>query len=210
MGIAYPLISNRRAIRLMDIVATVWLISWVAFGIFVGSEVHDLRELSKTVVASSEVLEQTGNVLGSFEDFPGLGAQLVPLTERIEAAADSARASGLSSRRNIRVLSVAFGVGIALIPTVPLLGLYLPLRIAWKREVDGVRRTLAARQGDPLVREFLARRAAETMSLQDLRELGANPWRELDQGRYGPLSEAALKRLGLEESSSNRVDPVGH
>ena len=51
MGLAFPT-AGVRLIRLLDVVAVVWVVLWVALALLVGREVRNLRELSDTVVTA--------------------------------------------------------------------------------------------------------------------------------------------------------------
>jgi hypothetical protein len=197
MGMAYPLVSSSRVIRVLDVVLALWVIGWVAFGVVIALEVRRLTKVSDTLVASSQLLGETGVVLGSLRDVPIVGENVTDLEQEVESAAATAAATGRASRANIRSLSVLLGVAIALIPTVPLAGLYLPMRLAWIRDVRAVGRALAERDGEPLLDEFLARRATEKLSYRALSELHDNPWRDVERGDYEDFSRQELRRLGL-------------
>ena len=90
-------------------------------------------------------------------------------------------------------------MGIALAVGQAALGLllYLPLRLPWRREVDDVRRALAADRNDPALCRYLARRALEGMSFAQVRARGGDPWQEMQTGDPWPLAELELQRLGL-------------
>src|SRR5205085_4768538 len=106
---------------------------------------------------------------------PFAGGRIVTVAARIRAAGQSAEASGRESRHSVRELSILLGIAIGLIPSVPVLGLYAPLRIGRVREVRAVRRALAEAGDDDAFQEFLARRAAENLPYHRLREVTLNP-----------------------------------
>ncbi len=197
MGIAYPIVSSSRLIRVLDVLLLFWILAWLLLAILIGREIRELKRLSSTVVASSDVLHETANVLRALKDLPLVGEQVATAEDAVERAADSARVSGRASRHTIDALSILLGISIALIPTVPLVGLYLPLRISWRREVRAVHNALFEAGSDPMFREFLARRATEKLAYHQLRQIEANPWRAMEEGRFERLSEAELHRLGL-------------
>jgi hypothetical protein len=196
MALAFPR-AGARLIRVLDAAALVWLATWIVLGLLVAREVRNLRELSDTVVVAGVAVEETGDLLASLEGVPFVGSQVGEVAGRVREAGRSARASGADSRDSVRNLSVLLGLSIGLIPTLPLLGLYAPLRIAWTRETRAVRHALAARPGDPVLTEFLARRAVGTLPFQELQAVTPDPFKDLKEGRFDALADRELERLGL-------------
>jgi hypothetical protein len=204
MALAFPR-AGVRLIRVLDVAALVWMATWVVLGFLVAREVRNLRELSDTVVVAGVAVEETGDLLASLEGVPFVGSQVGDVAERVREAGRSARASGAASRDSTQNLSVLLGLSIGLIPTLPLLGLYAPLRVAWTRETRAVRRALAARPSDPVLTEFLARRAVATLPYHELQAVSPDPFRDLEEGRFEALADRELERLGL---SRPRTPPV--
>lgn len=196
MGIAFPG-SSARLIRALDVAVALWVVAWVVLAVLVGREVRNLRELSDTVVLAGVAVEDTGDLLASLRNVPFVGTQVADVADRVREAGAGARRSGLESRDSTEDLSVLLALSIGLIPTLPLLALYAPLRIAWTRDSRGVRRALAAAPADPVLKEFLARRAVATLSLDDLRAATNDPFGDLRAGRYDALADRELARLGL-------------
>ncbi|MGH3452660.1 MAG: hypothetical protein ACRDQW_18550, partial [Haloechinothrix sp.] len=89
-------------------------------------------------------------------------------------------------------------------PTLPLLALYLPMRLAWRRQVRAVRRALERGPDDLAVDEFLAWRAVLNLPYDRLREVSADPWRDLEAGRYRKLGDAELRRLGINRPAARQ------
>jgi hypothetical protein len=204
MALAFPR-AGARLIRVLDVAAVVWMATWIVLGFLVAREVRHLRELSDTVVVAGVAVEETGDLLASLEGVPFVGSQVGDVAERVREAGRSARASGAASRDSTQNLSVLLGLSIGLIPTLPLLGLYAPLRVAWTRETRAVRRALAARPSDPVLTEFLARRAVATLPYHELQAVSPDPFRDLEEGRFEALADRELERLGL---SRPRTPPV--
>jgi hypothetical protein len=88
---------------------------------------------------------------------------------------------------------------------VPLLALYLPLRISWTRDRKAVRRALAQWDGEPALETFLARRAIAHLPFHELRELGYDGAE--GSGARSDLAAAELRRLGLGPQESRRLAP---
>jgi hypothetical protein len=196
MGTAYPR-PGVRLIRLLDLAVVVWTIAWIVLAIAVAREVRDLRQLSDTVIVAGVAVEETGDLVASLRDVPFVGGRVGEVAERVREAGASARLSGRASRDSTNDLSVLLGMSIGLVPTLPLLGLYAPLRLAWARERRAIRRALATGPAQSFVEEFLARRAVQSLRYDDLRRVTADPWGDLEAGRYGPLADRELARLGM-------------
>jgi hypothetical protein len=139
----------------------------------------------------------TGDLLSSLQEVPFVGGRVGDVAERVKEAGRNARVSGRASRDSTENLSALLALAIGLIPTLPLLGLYAPLRIAWTREARAVRRSLATAPSDRVLKEYLARRAVASLSFQELLAVTKDPFGDLDEGRFDALAERELDRLGL-------------
>ena len=207
MGIAFP-VPGVRLIRALDVAVAVWVVAWIVLALLVGREVRDLRELSDTVVVAGVAVEETGDLVDSLGSVPFVGGSVGEVADRVRAAGRSAQASGRDSRDSTHNLSILLALSIGLIPTLPLLGLYAPLRVTWTREARAVRRALAAGSPDPVLKEFLARRAVLNLPYQELRAVSPDPFRDLEEGRFDELAARELERLGLRgRTVSPRVEP---
>ncbi len=216
VSLAYPSTPSARLIRLVDAALIAWTVTWVVVGMAVAREVRGLTQLSSTVVSGGQVLRATGQELGALADLPFIGGQIGDVQRQLEDTADQAIASGRDSAGRVKSLSGLLGWCIALIPTVPLVALYTPLRVARIREVRAVRQLLAETGMDPVFEQFLARRAVEKLPYHRLRRVSADPWYDLAAGRYERLAAAELERLGLvpvpapaRRSTAARTRPEG-
>jgi hypothetical protein len=201
VGLAFPT-AGVRLIRLLDVVAVLWVVLWVVLALLVGREVRNLRELSDTVVTAGVAIEETGGLVRNLGSIPFVGGQVSTVADQVEEAGRSAQASGRDSRDSTENLSVLLALSIALIPTLPLLGLYLPLRWAWTNDARAVRRALKREPTDPLLVEFLARRAVSNFSYDRLLAVSPKPFRDLEEGRYDSLARLELDRLGIRNGSA--------
>jgi len=203
---AFPT-PGARLVRLLDAVAVAWIALWVVLAVLVAREVRDLQGISDTVVTAGVAVEDTGALVRSLGSIPFVGDRVSEVAAQVEEAGRSAQLSGADSRDSTEDLAVLLGLSIGLIPTLPLLGLYLPLRLTWTREARAVRRALRRSPGDPRLTEFLARRAAATFPYDRLLEVSDNPYRDLEEGRYAALAQLELTRLGVRSTVSAAREP---
>jgi hypothetical protein len=191
-----PAFLSARAMRRLNVALAIWAVFWVAIAAYTAYEVAALRTLSHTVVKAGAATESTGRALSAVGHLPFVGGRISQLAAQAVAAGASARASGTSTATTIDQLAVLLGIAIALIPTVPLLGLYLPLRISWRRDRNAVRQAVARWDGEPGLEAFLAHRALAHLSFEELRDLGydGSPSSPSD----AELAAAELRRLGLD------------
>ena len=195
-----------RLIVLADVVVLLWVAGWIAMGVAVSHEVSNLSQMSDTVVGGGRAVRQTGRALRSLEQIPFVGdairSRIEPVLGQIDAAGRQAIESGRDSTASIEALSTQLGLSVALIPSIPILALYVPLRVSRAREVRAVRRAARRHGSDPAFEEYLARRAVQRLPFHKLLEVSANPWRDLEEGRHRALADAELERLGI-----RRADP---
>jgi hypothetical protein len=191
-----PAFLSARAMRWLNVGLAIWAVFWIGLATYTAYEVAALRTLSHTVVKAGAATESTGHALAAVGQLPLVGGRIAHLAAQAIAAGASARASGASTATTIDQLAVLLGIAIAFIPTVPLLALYVPLQVSWRRDRRAVRRAVARWDGEPDLEAFLARRALAHLPFDELRELGYD-------GTPGSppnaeLAAAELRRLGLD------------
>jgi hypothetical protein len=120
--------------RWLNLALAAWAGLWIGLGAWIGYEVNALRTLSDTVVKAGAAVQTTGDALETVARLPLLGSGIRPLASQVRDAGVSAQASGRSSRGTIDRLAVLLGLAVGLVPTVPVLALYVPLRRSWQRE----------------------------------------------------------------------------
>ncbi len=187
---------SARAMRRLNVALAIWAAFWLALAAYTAYEVAALRTLSHTVVKAGAATESTGHALAALAQLPLVGGQLSGLAAQAIAAGASARASGASTATTVDQLAVLLGIAIALIPTVPLLALYLPLRLGWRRDRNAVRQAVARWDGERGLEAFLAQRALAHLPFHELRELGYDG--RADSASNAELAVAELRRLGLD------------
>ena len=182
--------------RRLNVALAIWAAFWIALAAYTAYEVAALRTLSHTVVKAGAATESTGHALAAVGHLPFVGGQISDLAAQAVAAGASARASGASTADTIDRLAGLLGLAIALIPTVPLLGLDVPLRLSWRRDRNAVRRAIAQWDGEPGLEAFLAQRALAHLPFEQLRDLGYDG--TPGSPSNAELAVAELRRLGLD------------
>lgn len=188
---------SRRTIVLFDAAILAWVAAWIFAGFTIAREVSSLAELSTTLASAAGAIEQTGDVLRIVGNVPFVGGQVTELAERIERTGADARRNAQESREAVERLSRILGTAVVLVGTLPLAALYVPLRTAWRRETRSIEKALRRDPEGRHLREYLARRAVQTLPYDRLRVVSADPWRDLEAGRFDALADAELRRLGI-------------
>jgi hypothetical protein len=192
------LLPTGRALLVLDVLLAAWVAFWVWLGVSVGHEVSGLRNLSQTVTKVGGAIEQTGATLQTIGSIPLVGDQLDATAGQIEEAGRSTIDSGRASRESVQSLSWMLALAVAVIPSLPILGFYVPLRVLDVRERRRLRTLALLHRDDPEFRRYLAHRALFTLPYTALDGGPPEPWCDYAEGRFDHLASAELQRLGVE------------
>lgn len=195
MTIMLPQSPRRRYVLSAALVA--WAAVWIAVGVATGLQVKKLTEVSDSLVRSGDALDIAGAALQEVGRLPLIGEASEQFGNEVRVTAEDIRAAGASSRETVRSVSVLLGAALVLIPIVPVVGFYVPLRISLARQRKAVGRALERIDQHPQLEAFLAHRAVQNLPYDTLREVSAAPWEDLVRGSYRHLANAELTRLGL-------------
>lgn len=198
------LLPSARALQLIDLAMVLWVAVWIGLGVAIGVEVHQLTDLSHTISADGAAVQQAGRALGTLGALPFVGHTLGQTALQVQRAGSNAIAGGASSASSIRSLSVLLAIAVALVPSVPVLVFYLPLRLARSREVRSVRRALRDREATYDLKKLLAERALARLDYGRLGEAIRTDGNVSD--RTGRLAAAELRRLGIDPSALERLE----
>ena len=185
---------NRRT--LLDVLLLAWAVLWVVMGIAVAREIRSLADVSDSARDAGLATQRAGDLLESLAGLPVVGEQLREPAATIRQAGRSTVEGAERSRERAEGLGTLLGLSIAVIPSLPLLVLYLPGRIALERERRLLRPALVA-GADPALEELLATRAVARLPYRRLRAVSADPVGDLRSGRHADLAAAELRRVGL-------------
>jgi hypothetical protein len=188
--------SSTAGVLTIDLLVALWALLWIVVGIAVAADVRELTELSTSLSTAGQAVDDSGRALGAI-DIPLVGGAIDASAQQIQDAGRSVIEGGRSSRETIERLSLLLGLGVAILPLVPVLVYYLPPRLGRAIEIRSVKRVLTAGAGDPQLERFLAHRAAHQLSYRELGRVSRSPWRDLEEGRYSELAAAELRRVGV-------------
>lgn len=194
------LMPSSRTLPFLDAALALWVAAWIGLGVAIGINVANLTALSHTVTVDGQAVETVGRTLGSLGSVPLVGGEVSSAAHAVQRAGASAVSSGESSASSVKALSVLLAIAVALLPSVPVFGFYLPLRVQRVREARALRRALRERHGDPGLEVFLAQRAVSSLSYRRLREISPTPWSDIEEGRCAALAAAEVRRLGIDPS----------
>jgi hypothetical protein len=191
------LFSSSGAVRRLDVVVAVWIVVWGVLGVVVWHDIGAQSQLAADVIKVGAAVNDTGKALGVVGGLPLVGGQIGDFAARIESMGAEVEGSGRSSRDAVSRTAVAAGIGIGVLPAALVLTLYLPARTRWRRDVRAIASALAGSSGDPVFEQYLAHRAVEALTWDEVRAVTPDPWGALDRGDVRALADAELSRLGL-------------
>lgn len=191
------LLPDRRAVRRLDVVAAVWTVVFLGLGAVTGVELWRLSRLQDTLHQVNTAVTAAGNAVGLFASLPLVGSAAGRLAGTITNAAAAVNTGADQVGSSARVLAVVIGLALILMGIAPLTLIYLPLRMARRREL-AVLTALLREDSDPLLVAHLAHAAVTRLPYTQLRRLTPTPWQDLAQHRYHRLAGAELARLGVQ------------
>lgn len=188
--------SSSAGVLVVDLLVLLWALLWIVVGTSVAADVRELNALSTSLSTAGQAVNDSGQALGAIE-IPLIGGALDSSAQQIQDAGRSVIEGGRSSGEAIDRLSLVLGLGVAILPLLPVLVYYLPPRLGRAIEIRSAKRVLSAGAGDPLLERFLAHRAAHQLSYRELGRVSRSPWQDLEEGRYSELAAAELRRVGV-------------
>lgn len=194
----YAATAGRRTRQVIaDVVVLLWLVlwGWVALG------VHDTtmalaapgRQMESSATSLAEGLSGAGETVGGI---PVVGAGAAAPFDKAADASLSLAESGRSSVEAVERLALWLGLAIWLIPSLVVLGFFVPLRWRFVREA-----TAGARFVDASADlDLFALRALTHQPLHLLARISDDPaggWRDRDPAIVRALAELELRDSGL-------------
>lgn len=193
--------ADERRTRIIDGVAALWCVLWLVIGGWTGYELWQLSYAGATIQQSGRALDDTGRALQDIGRIPVIGTRPAELGNAVRQNAAQIQAEARRSVSSVRRLAILLGLAVAVIPNTPVLAVYLPERLARRRERrDALHGMTDAAPGE--VDAVLAVRAVAHLPYADLRKVSETPGQDLLAGHHHRrLAEAELRRLGLRRSS---------
>lgn len=199
-------------LHVLDVALVIWVLVWIGFAVAIGLQLSDLANLSHTAIVVGRAVQSVGSSFGLLGNVPLVGGALGGVAHHVQAAGASAVSGGESSQSSINTLSILLAIVVAVLPSVPVFGFYLPVRLDLRREANALREAVLLHGADPAFQAFLARRAVNSLGYHRLREVAAVPWAELSAASTAELAAAELRRLGIDPSlldPGRAHDPAG-
>lgn len=193
--------ADQITVRLLDGLVMFWLVLWIVVGVWSGIVIWQVSDLGDTITNSGDTLGVAGKALTALGQVPVVGDSAGQLGAQVAASSADIAARGGEIKSQLRELALLLGVSIVMMPTTPVVGLYLPLRIARRREQRDVRDALRAHGRDPGLDRYLAERALRTLPYAAVRAVSDDPWADIAVGRTRALADIELRRLGLRSDS---------
>lgn len=195
---------SARTVRTLDVVIVAYLVVWVVLGLVLGRDIARQVDLADQVVRVGATLRVSGEGFEALSAIPFVGSDIGAVAGRVVEAGTEVEESGRRSADAIREMSVLVALALALLPTLVLVPVYLPMRLAWRHDVAAVREALRRDGQTPELQRVLAVRALVALPYDRLRALELDPWGALEHGESGPLAAAELQRLGLETDAATQ------
>jgi len=129
--------ADEATVRLIDSLVAFWLVFWLVIGAWSGYTIWQVSGLGDTVTTSGQALNSAGEALQAVGEVPVVGESTGELGDEVVGTAADIADRGQEIKAQLRQLSLLLGLSIALMPTTPVIWLYLPAR---RREVDRLRR----------------------------------------------------------------------
>lgn len=180
-----------------DIVALVFIAAWVWLGIVVYGLVENLSDFGAQMEDAGagfrDTMTEAGETLGSV---PLIGSGIRTPFDNASGAGLALEQAGQSQQVAVNQLATGLGIGIAALPILTILLLWLVPRIRFARKSGDARRLVSSGIGIDL----LALRALATQKITTLREVDPDPmaaWRRGDQEVLRRLARLELQSSGV-------------
>lgn len=122
--------TNDSTLRVLDGLVLAWVLLWIVVGGWFGYSTWQLADLGDTVTTSGGAIESAGQALESLGAVPVVGEEPARLGAEITATGSEVASRGQEVKSRLRQMAILLGIAIAVMPTTPIAGLYVPLRLA--------------------------------------------------------------------------------
>ena len=186
--------THQRIVAL-DFLVIAWVLFCLMLGMAVTKRINHLGALGDGLVSAGDSVSGVGDWISGLQDIPLIGGSIGTVADKVDALGASTAQQGRNGKEAVWKAALGIGLLLTLLPTLPILAVWIPVRVGIERERASLRVSL--KENEPGVWEFLALQAADDMSFQELRKISADPWEDIRQGRYEALARVEIDRLGL-------------
>jgi hypothetical protein len=204
MGIRlYAETASLRARQLLgDLAVLAWTALWISAGLALYRLVEKLAVPGQRVEqAGSGFAGDVAEIQQKVGRIPVVGGELRDPFGRLSGAGRTLAEAAATQQEVVHQLALWLGVGVAAVPVVALLLVWLPRRIAWAREAGAA--TRLRRAGADL--ELFALRALAHRPLRELHRVTPDPAGAYPAGNHAGQAELELRALGLRPQRSGLV-----
>lgn len=202
--------ADSRTVHTWDGLVLFWAVLWAVVGVWTGVALWHASSAGDTISSSGRAIHTVGTSLAGLADIPVVGDKPGEIGSQAAQTGLAIADRGQAVKGQLRQLAILLGIAIVAIPVSPVLGVYLPFRLARRREIEGIRRGLGRRGLDPALEEYLANRARGNLPFDVVEPIlagdGAGPSAGAGGGAGAGdgggdvrrrLAEAELARLGI-------------
>jgi hypothetical protein len=186
--------THQRIVAL-DFLVIAWVLFCLMLGMAVTKRINHLGALGDGLVSAGDSVSGVGDWISGLEDIPLIGGSIGTVADKVDALGASTAQQGRNGKEAVWKAALGIGLLLTLLPTLPILAVWIPGRVGIERERASLRAALKA--NEPGVWEYLALQAVDDMSFQELRKISADPWEDIRQARYEALARVEIDRLGL-------------
>lgn len=185
-----------RRIRVIDATVLAWVLVWALLGYAAAQSLGELTRVTDSVSSVGGSVVDAGDAIGALGDTPIIGGAVGDAGESVAGAGREAQEQAAGSRDSVESAALALGLTVWLVPSLPLLLLYGPVRLIRTRDRRALRALVAEHGDEAELDHLLAARALAHVPYRRLRALGT-PWRDFEHGEYRGLAELELERNGV-------------
>ncbi len=186
---------THRHIVAIDLVLIVWVLFCLTLGIAATKRINHLGTLGDGLVSAGNSVSGVGGWIDGLSSTPIIGGTVGAVADKIDALGVSTAQKGRDGKAAVWRTALWCGILVTLLPTLPILAVWIPARLSLERERASLNAALRADERG--VWEYLALQAADDMSFRDLRRISVDPWEDIRQGRFEQLAQVEIDRLGL-------------
>ena len=188
-------LMHPRRRHMVDAIVLAWVLMWALLGWTAGRALDKLSEVTRSAEGAGAAVVHTGESIRDVNP-PVIGPVFKDAGNSVIDAGKAARDQARDSGSSVRKAAILLGLAIWLVPSLPLLLVYGPVRIARGRDLRALRAMLRGHAGDPDLEQMLAARALAHLPYRRLRAMG-EPWAAYGAGDYRALADAELAREGV-------------